>query len=204
MAIGLEFSNVIARKEAVADVWPGGLDAFALDQPNYAEDEALCRVGFMSTHEAGALVEHLGAIGVPASSVALIQHNTPAPAWLTFQETPDGNAAWLTGEPPGQVVRPFAALMAEGPADLIDRLRAWCERAGIDTEPAPRSVLGGDETIRFRDGDALIDVDVFVATEQRCRLWGERERSSRRHLAADNALRDRLIDALSELDAHRL
>lgn len=205
MALGLEFSNVIARKDVVAAVWPGGLDAFATDQPNYVEDVMLCGVRFMSTHEAWALVERLRTLGVSPDDVALIEPDAPVPEWLTVGDVQETNAVWLTGESPTEVVPLFTGFAAEGPAGLMDELRRWSAGAGIDCDDAPRALLGGERTMRFQEGQAVIDIDEFVdSAAGRSRLWAERDKARRSHLSADIVLCTRLLDALRELGARQL
>ena len=202
MALAIEFANVIARKGPVAAVWPGGLDALAADHPSFIEDATLVRVGFMDTREADALVEQLG-VGIDA--VAVVQRHVTPPEWLIVCEISGEVAVWLSGEPPGPLVVIYTGFAAEGPVDLAGRLRRWCDSQGIVTEPAPQPVVGGDESWRFIDGPAVIDVDVFVDTPPtRCRLWAARDSSRRALVVADVALCERLLGALPGLGARKL
>src|SRR5690242_14912761 len=89
MAVGIEFANVILRKSAMEEHVPGGVDTIAqLSLPNFAEDEHLVRIGFMSTAEAIALMQQIEDLAatpiVPGKAVAIVQwEDLPYPAWLT-------------------------------------------------------------------------------------------------------------------------
>ena len=71
MALGVEFASVVVQVAQADRTLPGGLNEFAPTQHNYIEDEHLFRVGFMSTGEAGALVDHLLSLGLPPEAVTI-------------------------------------------------------------------------------------------------------------------------------------
>ncbi len=61
MAVLVEGISVIIRREAIAEKFPGGWDAFVCDVPNrtLCADDKLTRIGFMSPEDVKAYVEDL-------------------------------------------------------------------------------------------------------------------------------------------------
>src|SRR5262245_3429640 len=111
LAVAIEFVNVIIRKSAVAQKYPGGLDGLAqLDLANYLEDDHLVRIGFMSTHEAIAFAERIEAAGPgfsmgSESDIAVItSFDEVTPAWLSVGECEGRGACWLGANSPGKLI----------------------------------------------------------------------------------------------------
>jgi hypothetical protein len=199
MAVGIEFANVILRKSAMEQHVAGGVDAIAqLSLPNFAEDEHLVRIGFMSTVEAIALMQQIEDFAAPpvapGEAVTIVQWgDLPYPAWLTVGVVDDETACWLAGTPPGPVVRSEGtrALLCFGVAEgnLLELLRSVAE------VPHAEAGANGDVCLTCVRNDALVEVRLLEAGD-RAIVLVDRKFSRRRQRADDLGLADDLIGAL--------
>jgi hypothetical protein len=193
MAVLLEFSNVIALRDALETRISGGLDRVAsLDLPNWAEDDHLVRIGFMSTAESLKLVTELSNRGISCAGapddgvIAIVElAHLVTPTWLNVGTIDGAAACWRSGTEPGPLVRPEPGFMLElGPRSCaIDDLAAAVAAIGATLVPGPEHA-----SYRCQRGEASVDTRLIECDDGRAIVWVTREINRRRHFAEEVAL----------------
>ena len=114
MAVLVEATSVILRRDSIGRIFPGGWEAFGAAVPNatLCYDDDIARVGFLSPSEVEGYVKHLQRIGLKVSSqekyvdLAIVDQCRGLIAgcdWLEFGRFPIGaghvSACWLFAGP---------------------------------------------------------------------------------------------------------
>ncbi|MCA9622298.1 MAG: hypothetical protein KC731_24910 [Myxococcales bacterium] len=197
MALPLEFSSVILRKDALDRRLPGGVDDFArFELPNWAEDEHLVRVGYMASAESTTLVEALLARGLrddpEDGDVAVVESfGPPAASWLEIGDVDGTRACWLRGVAPGELVA------------LGRHVSIWLVPSGDGAAAVRRaarhlsaSLRGSGEQLQCLRDDALVNVLVVARPHDDTTVVIVSRDIARRAAAADDGL------LMSQLELH--
>lgn len=175
---------MVVRKDEADRAVPGGLDAFAPEQPNYIEDRHLLRVGFMSTREALDLIEELRSLGLADDAVAFVCTGEPLPGWLRAGVVEGVPSVWLAGHDPGAAVPAVEGFMLRGPASLLAAIDSLGSGAGTTIRTGGWD--GAERAFEVTRGDALVDLRAFQATDtDAVGVWGARRRDRRQACLAD-------------------
>lgn len=214
MAIAIEFVNVIARKSAIEQKYPGGLDDFAqLYLPNHLEDEHLVRIGFMSTQAAFNLAEQLESAGLHCSSdgdsdVAVITNDGEVTQpWLSVGECDGRWACWWNGASPGKCIDfdPRMILrLADSVFPTVANVIRGLRLGGADVRERIRNTGDSEDTLLdcAQDG-AMVEVEVVMDPEsgRPGAVWGRRYLARRTSIAIDQALIRNLTTAIMSAGA---
>lgn len=205
MAIEVEFVNVILRKSALERHLPGGVDDLA-QRPlaNFAEDEHLVRIGFMSTFEALTLISEVEALAAPAfrfdGNAAIIEWEArPYPAWLSVGMIEDYPACWLASAPPGARVQLDRGMVVSCSGATEHDVMEWLSAAVPLSRAEPDA--DGDLWLTYTRDDALVDVRLLEVDDGVFAML-RRRLSRRRQRDADLGLAGDLIEALREHGGH--
>lgn len=113
MSVQIAAFNVVVKRNTVQEKYPGGVEQYALDCPNwtYCHDNHLSRIGFMALDDAEGFAYKLQQIhGIEPSEIAIVDQfeGLLAPRdWLEYAQHQDGLAhCWLKGTDPGNLVVP--------------------------------------------------------------------------------------------------
>ncbi|NUP08833.1 MAG: hypothetical protein HOW73_22530 [Polyangiaceae bacterium] len=199
MAIPIEFASVVFQRALVGAAFDGGLDAIAQLEllSNWAEDEYLVRVGFMSTREASMLVDSLscGLEEQPGVAV-LLSHDPKPPEWLAVGEIDGFLAGWLAGTEPGALASPIGVSHLY----VLRAGTAWeqlIEAAGSSVT----AVTGTNESSTLIRGDARVEAWLADRYDGKMILMLAQEIRRRRWFKEDGELmRDIVASAKTSLD----
>ena len=211
MAVVIQFENVIVRKSAAEQKYPGGLAGIArLDLANYLEDEHLVRIGFMSTREADDFANELATAGLRYSydndsDIAVIPWaNEATPPWLSVGECGGREACWLRGDSPGKLIDFDPSMIFRWPTrvypsveDVVRVLRK-CE-CDVDVQECGQSAEApATIVLKCARKVAQIEVEVFKDSDNGCSIgvWCRRTLARMTFIDVDQALMRDLNAAL--------
>ena len=189
MALTIEFSTLVGRIDVVDPIVEGGLDLWAAQQPNYAEDAHLFRSAAMATYESEGEAQKLVAAGVPPDAFAIVQLQADLPDWLERGVVDGRTAVWLAGTPPGALVEPIAGALLRLAAS-IDHVLDTLHAAGVKAYPAPPPIRRNENLYFLERGDASVEGLLFGPSGDRVgvQLRLRRDRLRGHTLGSDAAL----------------
>ena len=82
MPIPVIFITVVIKRQAIAEKYPGGLDAFRAAKGELSEDSHLLGLAFMSSGEADSLLLELACLGIKGGTDCVIANIYTGPMTL--------------------------------------------------------------------------------------------------------------------------
>jgi len=194
VAVPLEFANVVLHKERVEAIAIGTLDRIAASSPpNWAEDEQLVRVGFMSTSEADALIDAFLPSATASLAAVVGLGLAEPPDWITIGAVDERAAAWLTGSPAGALVQPVgcASLHEIRSGVTWDDIETALARGGIacTATETPQRLLHRDP--------AVCHIDLFDGPDGKVVVMLSQSTARRTLFAANSKLLAEVLDIIS-------